>query len=966
MAVIRLPRLLVVACGLLAAAPPAVVALDPAPTNVAATGEVEATSDTVKWVVKIPPTRAGHAMAYDSARGRVVLFGGMASGLLADTLEWDGNSWVQRTPATRPSARVDHAMAYDSARGRVVLFGGWGGRADTWEWDGNTWVRRTPLTSPPALDSHAMAYDSARGRVVLFGGYDEDNDIVLADTWEWDGNTWVRRTPATSPPARVYHAMAYDSARGRVVLYGGNSYPWTEQVLADTWEWDGNTWVQRTPATSPPAREGPAMAYDSARGRVVLFGGADRTGLPLADTWEWDGDTWIQRTPSTSPRGREYHAMAYDSARGRAVIFGGYGGGPLFTDTWEWDGNTWVQNPMSPSERGYHAMAYDSARERVVLFSGHGAGADTWEWDGNSWVQRTPATSPTARYGHAMAYDSARGRVVLFGGYGYDGSWHYFADTWEWDGDTWIQRTPPVSPPPRLWHAMAYDSARGRVVLFGGSYYDGTSHRLADTWEWDGNTWVQTTPSTSPPARDGHALAYDGARGRVVLFGGRGTTTYSADTWEWDGNTWVQRAPATSPPARNFFAMAYDSARGRVVLFGGSRGGLLADTWEWDGNTWVQRTPATSPPARENFAMVYDSARGFVVLFGGHNGPRVGDHWEYGPANQPPVADAGPDQVLECTGDGKATAALDGSASTDVDSTPRTNDDIVGFVWSENGTTLASAEAAFVPLPLGEHGVLLTVTDRAGATGTDGTIITVQDTTPPVVTCPSSMRAECQAAGQSQVVLPPATATDLCFGAVPITNDRTAGGADASGWYPLGSTTVTFTARDDAGNIATCQTVVTVVDNTLPWVTVEATPHSLWPPNHAMYRVHSRVVAHDACDPSPQVILASVVSSEPDDAPGGGDGNTTNDIQGAILGTPDFDVLLRAERDGNGPGRTYTIRYQARDASGNIGVGQDVVIVPHDQGGIGQDPITRQKRSAKPGARAGQSIAVEARDEGGR
>ncbi len=83
-----------------------------------------------------------------------------------------------------------------------------------------------------------------------------------------------------------------------------------------------------------------------------------------------------------------------------------------------------------------------------------------------------------------------------------------------------------------------------------------------------------------------------------------------------------------------------------------------------------------------------------------------------------------------------------------------------------------------------------------------------------------------------------------------------------------------------------------------------------------MSPVHSRVVVHDACDPSPQVILATVTSSEPDDAPGGGDGNTTNDIQGAILGIPDFDVLLRAERAGNGPGRTYTIRYQARDASG--------------------------------------------------
>ncbi len=302
-----------------------------------------------------------------------------------------------------------------------------------------------------------------------------------------------------------------------------------------------------------------------------------------------------------------------------------------------------------------------------------------------------------------MAYDSARGRVVLFGGV--DSTNSRPADTWEWDGDTWIQRTPAASPPARVSHAMAYDSARGRVVLFGG--VDATNSRLADTWEWDGDTWVQRTPATSPPARYNHAMAYDSARGRVVLFGAgyfAGSWHYLGDTWEWDGNTWVQRTPAKSPSARMSASMVYDSARGRAVLFGGrGRSGdqLFADTWEWDGNTWVQRTPATSPPEHESFAMAYDSGRGLVVLFGGHNGPVIGDHWEYGPANQPPVADAGPDQVLECTGDVKATAVLDGSASTDSDSTPRTNDDIVGFVWSEYGTAMASGETVSVPLPLG-------------------------------------------------------------------------------------------------------------------------------------------------------------------------------------------------------------------------------------------------------------------------
>ena len=47
---------------------------------------------------------------------------------------------------------------------------------------------------------------------------------------------------------------------------------------------------------------------------------------------------------------------------------------------------------------------------------------------------------------------------------------------------------------------------------------------------------------------------------------------------------WVLKSPATSPSPHSHFAMAYDAARGEVVLFGGSDGtSILNDTWVWDG-----------------------------------------------------------------------------------------------------------------------------------------------------------------------------------------------------------------------------------------------------------------------------------------------------------------------------------------------------------------------------------------------
>jgi hypothetical protein len=104
-------------------------------------------------------------------------------------------------------------------------------------------------------------------------------------------------------------------------------------------------------------------------------------------------------------------------------------------------------------------------------------------------------------------------------------------------------------------------------------------------------TWVLQSPTNSPLARDSHAMAYDDARQRIVLFGGHHEFVYLNDTWLWDGTNWTQSLPANSPPERYFPAMAYDSARQQTVLFGGAgQGYYYNDTWISDQYTYVWKT----------------------------------------------------------------------------------------------------------------------------------------------------------------------------------------------------------------------------------------------------------------------------------------------------------------------------------------------------------------------------------------
>jgi hypothetical protein len=85
-----------------------------------------------------------------------------------------------------------------------------------------------------------------------------------------------------------------------------------------------------------------------------------------------------------------------------------------------------------------------------------------------------------------------------------------------------------------------------------------------------------------------------------------------------------------------------------------------------------------------------------------------------------PVADAGPDQTVDDTdGDGSEDITLDGSGSTDADGT------IISYVWTENGTQIATGVSPTVNLAVGTYTITLTVEDEAGLTDTDTVTIIV-------------------------------------------------------------------------------------------------------------------------------------------------------------------------------------------------------------------------------------------------
>ncbi len=216
--------------------------------------------------------------------------------------------------------------------------------------------------------------------------------------------------------------------------------------------------------------------------------------------------------------------------------------------------------------------------------------------------------------------------------------------------------------------------------------------------------------------------------------------------------------------------------------------------------------------------------------------------------NQAPLANAGPDGEAPCTSADGAMVHLDGSQSSDPDSTSGTNDDIAVFEWfldygTPSQASLGTGMTLDALVPVGTHVVTLLVTDTQGAMDTDEATWTVVDPAPPAIS-------------------------------------------------------------------------------------VSVSPVILWPPDHRLVPVRSQVeVTGGLCSPAAGFVLQSVQSSEADDAIGEGDGHTTGDVRGAEVGQPDVDVLLRAERMGSGPGRTYTLTYAIAGRSETTATA--TVFVPH-------------------------------------
>jgi len=361
----------------------------------------------------------------------------------------------------------------------------------------------------------------------------------------------------------------------------------------------------------------------------------------------------------------------------------------------------------------------------------------------------------------------------------------------------------------------------------------------------------------------------------------------------------------------------------------------------------------------------------------------------------PVVANAGPDQTVECTG-ATTSVTLDGTAST--------GSGTLSYTWKEGTTTLGSGATLVVSLPTGAHTITLTVSSSGGGSDDDDVLITIADTQAPTITLNGAnpMTVECHTAFSD----PGATASDACAGdltssivvtgsvnpnvvgpytltytvsdgshttsknrtvnvvdttppvitvngANPMTvqchtsftdpgataNDGCAGSfpATASGTVNVnvpGTYTITYNASDPSGNPATPMTrTVNVVDTMAPVITLNGVTPTLWPPNHKYETFSVTDFVTSVTDScNTSLGIGNVVISKVTSDELENSGGDGNTLNDIVIAANCKSVQLRSERDGDGDGRVYTITFKVKDSSGNVGTATARVVVPKSQG----------------------------------
>lgn len=596
------------------------------------------------WKLVVPTgssmsPRYNHTMVWDPLRHRALVFGGVREGAAGLSNElWSftpaTNTWNLLAPnGPVPAARGAHTSVWDPVADQMLVFAGQFGDAadlygDLWSYSAatNSWREIAARgTAPGPRQGHSAVWVPGLDRMLVFGGWDfrPGTSPGSSDIWSFDPSSasWSLLAPSgPRPPPRFRHAAVWDTSGREMLVFAGccAQTGWYD----DLWAYDpsSNSWADRTPqGQRPPYTNRVRAAWDAGLGQMLVFGGIGHCFLKN-DMWAYVSSerSWRRAAGTAVPITRREGATAvYDAEKDEILVFGGCDGSSPRSDVIALSALGSVRGVNAttspPPARTDHGAAWDPIERVMYVFGGRGPAGTDGGYLGDLWRFRPstaqwellPSTglTPRARADFAMAWDLSRRQLLLFGGATASGPVN---DLWAFrpaDG-RWVELGAGGDrPTPRAYPLGTWDATHGWFLVYGGWRQDERFGKVLfkGVWAYDPATdawrsYPQTTPQ--PSLRHRARIAWDGARSRLLLFGGEVVESNDVDRphvedelWAWvpETNAWSLVRTTSSPTARYQYAAAWDAASARLFVVGGYGNGFTDELWEYASSTNVWR-----------------------------------------------------------------------------------------------------------------------------------------------------------------------------------------------------------------------------------------------------------------------------------------------------------------------------------------------------------------------------------------
>ena len=619
-----------------------------------------AAADTGTWELHDMPRRLGHALVFDSRRGRFLVVGGQAW-RSPDMSVWSYDPAVARWSPLAPwmgsnttAPRQFRGAVYDSLRDRVLVL----------TIDGSLELDALSLAGSPVW-SHVWSGPASNGSVATLALDTRRDQLDLLGVWDataqahrlirvplLDPSTWTSELIAGEQPACVWAGSAvYDAARDSfVVMLSGNDYCVIRRLSAEgPPAWGAFAFNAWWPYGTPCA-----LALDVALDRLMIVGDSRAAfSVSLADggcLWlnsDGCGDTRPGSATAFDPRTRRlYYSVAVASNMrvgettqpfislnvDSGVVQGSWYPAPSSAASWLTEG------PRGFGGHYWHTSVIDAAARQLVVFGGaqpctlypasNGMVLARSLDDSGGWTALGEAspTAPVVRFMQSTVYDPTHHALLLYGGQACDGSGAMPGDLWSLPlapGGVWARIVAGGSGPPALRNCeFFYDAAHTRFLLMGG---DNLSCYNLQAWELR----LDGSPAWRPLAVSGSlGLPYasvftDDARGDAwsVRYGGAVShLTLGPDEIHGDDVTLIGEPPESWTP------IGFDPVRRRIIAearqgrYSCYNPGLL---WKITLDDVPEIAPiaaeGAAPAARGLFASQYDPVGDRLWLTGGYD-----------------------------------------------------------------------------------------------------------------------------------------------------------------------------------------------------------------------------------------------------------------------------------------------------------------------------------------------------------